>query len=85
MLDNNMKFLDKMERDSRKDPFDLGRETESDRSTTLPEKVTRGRGRPRVEKNEEQKEEERRRRLQNQRERRQRKKDEKEREKKQNM
>tara|TARA_R110002111_G_scaffold149537_1_gene216496 strand:- start:7 stop:579 length:573 start_codon:yes stop_codon:yes gene_type:complete len=85
MLDNNMKFLDKMERDSRKDPFDLGRETESDRSTTLPEKVTRGRGRPRVEKTEEQKEEERRRRLQNQRERRQRKKDEKEREKKQNM
>ena len=85
MIDSNMKFLDKMERDSRKDPFDLGRETESDRSTTLPEKVTRGRGRPRIEKTEEQKGEEKRRRAIKQQERRQRKKEEKEREKKQNM
>ena len=83
MLDNNMKFLDKLE--SRKEPVDLGRETESDRATTLPEKVTRGRGRPRIEKTEEQKGEEKRRRAIKQQERRQRKKEEKEREKKQNM
>ena len=88
MIDNNMKFLDKMERDNRKEPVDLGRETESDRATTLPNKITpvpRGRGRPRIEKTEEQKEEDKRIRAENQREKRRLKKEEKAREKKQNM
>ncbi len=85
MLDNNMKFLDKLERESRKEPIDLGRETESDRATTLPEKVTRGRGRPRIEKTAEQKGEDKRRRAEKQQEKRRLKKEEKEREKKQNM
>ena len=84
MIDNNMKFLDKME--SRKEPIDLGRETESDRATTLPSKIIPSpRGRPRIIKTEEQKEEDKRRRVEKQREKRQRKKEEKEREKKQNM
>tara|TARA_R110000764_G_scaffold37306_2_gene83159 strand:+ start:22 stop:597 length:576 start_codon:yes stop_codon:yes gene_type:complete len=86
MLDNNMKFLDKLERDNRKEPVDLGRETESDKATTLPSKIIPSpRGRPRIIKTEEQKEEDKRRRVEKQREKRQRKKEEKEREKKQNM
>ena len=86
MIDNNMKFLDKLERDNRKEPVDLGRETESDKATTLPSKIIPSpRGRPRIIKTEEQKEEDKRRRVEKQREKRQRKKEEKEREKKQNM
>ena len=86
MIENNMKFLDKLERDNRKEPVDLGRETESDKATTLPSKIIPSpRGRPRIIKTEEQKEEDKRRRVEKQREKRQRKKEEKEREKKQNM
>lgn len=85
MIDNNMKFLDKLERDNRKDTVNLGRETESDKATTLPEKINRGRGRPRIEKTDEQKAEDKRRRADQQREKRQRKKEEKAREKKENM
>ena len=86
MIENNMKFLDKMERDNRKEPIDLGRETESDKATTLPSKIIPSpRGRPRIIKSDEEIAEDKRRRAEKQREKRQRKKEEKEREKKQNM
>lgn len=74
MIENNMKFLDKLESANRQEKKDigLGRETESEKATTLPDKAKRGR--PRVEKTEEQKKEERRVRNDRQRERRQQKK-----------
>ena len=84
MKERHLKMLDQYPMKSR-EPVDLGRETESEKATTLPEKVTRGRGRPRIEKTAEQKGEDKRRRAEKQQEKRRLKKEEKEREKKQNM